>query len=117
MAQKRDYWFERNADVVAADADGITLIFKVGGVPEDISGWTFTYGATADWTVDTIAVADGAMTKSASLGVVTDTVHVPLSVTDTDIDFGKYDEALVVLAPTDKRTVFRGTINIVEERT
>jgi hypothetical protein len=117
MARDRNYWFQYDYELVAGDDEAFTLTFSTGGIAEDISGWTFTYYADADWnSTETISVADAAMTKSDSGTGVTDTLSIPITDTQSDITKGKYDHSLTALVPTDKRSIFRGTLRILEKQ-
>ena len=112
----KNYWFEYDAPVVAADDDSISLTFKLAGVPVDVSAWTdMTYKAESNTSTDTITVAHAAMSRTSSGAGVTDTVIIPRSTTDTDITPGRYSHAFSVKIAGQVRSIFRGTIIIAEE--
>jgi hypothetical protein len=113
-----NYWFTLSHAVVQADADNIQLVFDYRGTPVDVSTWTnMTYKAEAEnaWTTDVIEVADGAIVRSSSGTGVTDTITIPFSVTDTAKDKGRYNHSFGLTVNSQNRTIFRGTIKIVDE--
>jgi len=113
-----NYWFNYDISVVKADDHDIVLTFKdSAGDPVDISSWSNeTYRAEAidSSNTDTIDVAAAAITASDSGTGTTDTFTIPLASTDTDITVGKYKHSFIVTVSSKDRTVFKGTIRIVE---
>jgi len=109
------YWFDIDPSLVAYNDDNISLVIKVAGVAVDITGWSnMTYKASAPWTTDTIEVADAAMSQTSSGSGVTDTIVIPISKTDSAIDAGLYNHEFSCEIATNDRTIFRGTIRILE---
>ena len=115
MADK--YWFELDHAVVAANDDTLSLTIKdILGNPVSVVGWSdMTYKASADWTTDTVLVADAAMSQTSSGTGVTDTIVMPLSTAVTDKDTGMYNHEFSCTIATQTRTIFRGTLRILTE--
>jgi len=111
-----NYWFNLDMSMVAYNDDNISLTIKdTAGDAVDVTGWAdMTYKASASWTTDTIEVADAAMSQTSSGSGVTDTIVIPISASDSAIDKGVYDHEFSCAILSNDRTIFRGTIRIVE---
>ncbi len=110
------YWAETDIELVRGDDFTLTQVWKLNGASVNISSWTFAFEAneisTRASTPGNITVADGAMTKSASSAIV-DTLTIPLSDTDTDVNEGRYKYDITATVGTDTVTVFRGTLTVL----
>ncbi len=111
-----DYWFCLTHSVISHNADNISLTFKDGnGDPLDISGWTrMVYRATAQHTTDTIDIPASSITLYDSGTGTTDSLLIPFSSTDTAVDQGKYSHELSVTVALQDRTIFRGTLTVLD---
>lgn len=111
------YWYESDFSVVRGDDETVTQTWALANAtPVDISSWVFAFEANeidSTGTPGNIVVADGAMTKSNSGKGVTDTVSIPLSSSDTDVDEGRYAYDISATIGSDKTTVGRGTLTVV----
>ena len=110
---------KHDEEIVAGDDAGISLTFsELNGDPVSITGWSFYYKAEADWTTDTIEIAPAAMTLSNSGEGVVDTVDIPITDTESDIEAGFYGHEIARENATgDIETVLRGTLTITKRRT
>lgn len=111
------YWFIYDTAIVAVNDENVSLVFDLlDGTPVDVSTWTdMTYKASSDQTTDVINVAHATMTRTSSGAGITDTIIIPFADTDTDIATGLYNHEFSVKIAGDKRTIFRGTVRILEE--
>ena len=119
MAVLEKHWAERDLHAVEGETISFDFTFFVPstGQPLDISGMTFRFAAGADWTTDTITVADGAMTKSNSgLGII-DTVTIPFADTDLEVDPGRYQYDLAADSGTDDPVLLRAAFTIYSRQT
>ncbi len=112
----QNYWFNLDMSVVSYNDENISLTFKdSNGDPLVITGWlNMTYKASAAWTTDVIEVAHAAMTKTSSGSGSTDRVIIPISASDSAITQGLYNHEFSVEIASQDRTIFRGTIRILD---
>lgn len=114
-----NYFFELDPTMVAYNDESFALTFsdEDTGDAVDISGWTnMTYKALSTKTTDTIEVAHAAMSRTSSGSGTTDTVVIPISTSDSAITQLKYNHEFSVEIAGQKRTIFRGTIKILDRR-
>jgi len=111
-----NYWFDHDLSLVTYNDDNIGLVIQdSAGTAVDVTGWSnMTYKASADWTTDTIEVADAAMTQTSSGSGVTDTIVIPISSADSAISKGLYNHEFSCTIASQDRTIFRGTIRMVD---
>lgn len=86
------------------------LAFKVNGVATDISGYTITFRAKADYAD---ADADSLITRAATITVAASGLALlSLTATDTDLAPGSYCGVLVIQPATGAAIEIRGRFSI-----
>jgi len=111
-----NYFFNIDMTMVAYNDENIGLtISDTTGTAVDVTGWSnMTYKASAPWTTDTIEVADAAISQTSSGSGVTDTIVIPISAAKSAISKGLYNHEFSCEIASHDRTIFRGTIRILE---